>query len=74
MSDAGGHEEAVVGIDPARDWRLPLAWAVDEAGKSSPVPPSTPSPWSWAVGARAVTRACDSDRSYTGCCTVRTVR
>ncbi|WP_405445898.1 universal stress protein [Streptomyces erythrochromogenes] len=33
MTDAGGHEEVVVGIDPARDWRLPLAWAVDEAGR-----------------------------------------
>ncbi|WP_405833436.1 MULTISPECIES: universal stress protein [unclassified Streptomyces] len=35
MSDAGEHEEIVVGIDPARDWRLPLAWAVDEAGRRS---------------------------------------
>ncbi|MFJ3961121.1 universal stress protein [Streptomyces sp. NPDC090036] len=33
MTDAGEHEEVVVGIDPARDWRLPLAWAVDEAGR-----------------------------------------
>lgn len=33
MSDAGAHEEIVVAIDPARDWRLPLAWAVDEAGR-----------------------------------------
>ncbi|MFC9673674.1 MULTISPECIES: universal stress protein [unclassified Streptomyces] len=27
----GGRNEIAVGIDPARDWRLPLAWAVDEA-------------------------------------------
>jgi nucleotide-binding universal stress UspA family protein len=27
----GGRDEIAVGIDPARDWRLPLAWAVDEA-------------------------------------------
>lgn len=33
MSDAGEHEEVVVGVDPARDWRLPLAWAVDEAAR-----------------------------------------
>ncbi|MGW7456334.1 universal stress protein [Streptomyces sp. NPDC054797] len=31
MSDAGERHEIVVGIDPARDWRLALAWAVDEA-------------------------------------------
>ncbi|MFC9610599.1 universal stress protein [Streptomyces sp. NPDC056938] len=29
--DAGARDEIVVGIDPARDWRLPLSWAVDEA-------------------------------------------
>lgn len=27
----GGGDEIAVGIDPARDRRLPLAWAVDEA-------------------------------------------
>ncbi|MGW6143426.1 universal stress protein [Streptomyces sp. NPDC055140] len=27
----GARDEIAVGIDPARDWRLPLAWAVDEA-------------------------------------------
>ncbi|WP_327576068.1 universal stress protein [Streptomyces sp. NBC_00145] len=29
--DTGARDEIVVGIDPARDWRLPLSWAVDEA-------------------------------------------
>ncbi|MYV80092.1 universal stress protein, partial [Streptomyces sp. SID1046] len=33
MTDADEHQEIVVGIDPARDWRLPVAWAVDEAGR-----------------------------------------
>ncbi|MGW2270164.1 universal stress protein [Streptomyces yangpuensis] len=28
---AGAGREVVVGIDPARDWRLALAWAADEA-------------------------------------------
>lgn len=31
MTAQGGRQEIVVGIDPARDWRLSLAWAVDEA-------------------------------------------
>ncbi|MCM1966058.1 MULTISPECIES: universal stress protein [unclassified Streptomyces] len=31
MTDPGGRHEIVVGIDPARDWHLTLAWAVDEA-------------------------------------------
>ncbi|MFG2483184.1 universal stress protein [Streptomyces virginiae] len=31
MRAADGRREIVVGIDPARDWRLPLAWASDEA-------------------------------------------
>ncbi|WP_330334886.1 universal stress protein [Streptomyces sp. NBC_00536] len=29
--DTREHHEIVVGVDPARDWRLPLAWAVDES-------------------------------------------
>ncbi|MET9885641.1 universal stress protein [Streptomyces sp. NPDC006430] len=28
---AGARRELVIGLDPARDWRLPLAWAADEA-------------------------------------------
>ncbi|MFE4959693.1 hypothetical protein ACFRCW_38325 [Streptomyces sp. NPDC056653] len=28
---AAERRELVVGIDPAKDWHLPLAWAVDEA-------------------------------------------
>ncbi|MCX4781545.1 universal stress protein [Streptomyces sp. NBC_01264] len=31
MTDLGERHEIVVGIDPARDCHLPLAWAVDEA-------------------------------------------
>ncbi|MCX5435314.1 universal stress protein [Streptomyces sp. NBC_00063] len=31
MTDVGARDEIVVGIDPVRDWRLPLSWAVDEA-------------------------------------------
>ncbi|MFE9255213.1 universal stress protein [Streptomyces sp. NPDC006879] len=31
MTSARERHEIVVGIDPARDWRLPVAWAVDEA-------------------------------------------
>ncbi|MFB7462322.1 universal stress protein [Streptomyces sp. NPDC056224] len=31
MTDSGERREIVVGIDPARDWRMALAWAVDEA-------------------------------------------
>ncbi|MGW0752501.1 universal stress protein [Streptomyces sp. NPDC002587] len=31
MTDSGERREIVVGIDPARDWRMTLAWAVDEA-------------------------------------------
>ncbi|WP_306665054.1 MULTISPECIES: hypothetical protein [Streptomyces] len=31
MTDVGERHEIIVGIDPARDWHLPLAWAVDEA-------------------------------------------
>ncbi|AKL64425.1 universal stress protein [Streptomyces sp. Mg1] len=33
MTAPGDHDAIVVGIDPARDWRLPLAWAVDEASR-----------------------------------------
>lgn len=31
MTSGGERNEIVVGIDPARDWHLPLSWAVDEA-------------------------------------------
>ncbi|MFB7993053.1 universal stress protein [Streptomyces sp. NPDC056002] len=31
MKRTGEGRELVVGLDPARDWRLPLSWAADEA-------------------------------------------
>ena len=42
--------------------------------RSSPVPPSTHSPWSWGDEAGVATPVCVSDRSFTGCCTGPTVR